>query len=217
MDKAAHTERSGELFKLATSRELAEDWDGAIGALREAIVHRELGEFPSGHKTDLRLAQYLHAAGRSKEAWKEFNRLLFKLARAQDYQPAASPMLLAELFDKMRLYLEREGKADAPLFGTFADVCWRVGLQRQERFEELSRADGEMTDPDTTCDELAIGEVEFDWRAFVLSQMGAYHGTGTIKALCAAIADGFRVGGKLDYDVIGKGIERVLREEPATQ
>lgn len=216
MDKAAHTERSGELLKLATSRELAEDWDGAIGALREAIVHRELGEFPSGHKTDLRLAQYLHAAGRPKEAWKEFNRLLFKLARAGHYQPAASPMLLAELFDKMRLYLEREGKADAPLFGTFADVCWRVGLQRQERVDELRQLDGEVADPDVTRDELVIGETTFDWRALVLSQMDGYTGAGTIKALCTAIADGFRGGDKLDYDVIGQGIERALREEPAT-
>jgi hypothetical protein len=216
MDKSVHTDRSEELHQLATSRAQSEDWDGAIAALREAIIHRELGEFPFGHKSDILLPQFLHAAGRPKEAWKEFNRLLFKLARSQHYQPATSPILLAELFDKMRLYLEREGKSDAPLFGTFADVCWRVGLQRQERFDELRQADGEITDPDTTRDELVIGEVEFNWRAFVVSQMDAYAGTGTIKALCVAIADGFRGAGKLDYDAIGMGIERALRDEPET-
>jgi hypothetical protein len=214
MDKSDHTDRSEELHSLATSRAQSEDWDGAIAALREAIVHREHGEFPLGHHSDILLPQLLHAAGHRKQAWKEFNRLLFKFARSPQYQPITSPMLLAELFDKMRLYLESVGKSDAPIFGTFADVCWRVGLQRQERFDELRQADGEIADPDATQDALVIGEKEFDWRAFVVSQMNAYAGTGTIKALCVAIADGFRGDGKLNYDAIGTGIERALRDEP---
>jgi hypothetical protein len=216
MDQRSHTQRSEELHDLAASRAAAKEWDAAITALKQAIIHRELGEFAAGHKSDIRLAQYLHAAGRSKEAWKEYNRLLFKLARTPQYQPATSPMLLAELFDKMRLYLEQEGKSDAPLFGTFADVCWRVGLQRQERIEELRRADGEVEDPDTTRDELVIPDLPFNWRGFVVSQMDAYAGAGTIKALCVAIADGFRGHDRLDYDAIGAGIEQALRMEPET-
>ena len=100
MDKSGHTDRSEELHALATSRAQSEDWDGAIAALREAIVHREKGEFPLGHHSDILLPQLLHAAGRHKQAWKEFNRLLFKVARSPQYQPITSPMLLAELFDE---------------------------------------------------------------------------------------------------------------------
>jgi hypothetical protein len=135
-----HDDRAAELHKRATAQKRAGDLDGAIATLRQAYAEMSQGEL--GYTIDqyIRLPQFLHLARRTKEAWVEFNKLLFKGYPKQFASPEIAPMERSKLLDKMRLFLEREGQdALASIFGHFAAVSWYVGLFRQGRREEQNQ------------------------------------------------------------------------------
>jgi hypothetical protein len=77
-------------------------------------------------------------AGRSDEAWREFNLLLTIGFPNQLWQPEFLPMERCEVYDKMRLFLQREKKFDlAVRFRIWSCISWAVGLHRQKRNAEL--------------------------------------------------------------------------------
>jgi tetratricopeptide (TPR) repeat protein len=100
----------GQLLKQATARKQAGDLDRAVELLREAYKQIEQGNIGYPVDTFLRLPLYLQQAGRTDEAWQEFN-LLLKRAQANEISsPEVAPMECSTIYDKMRLFLQRERK-----------------------------------------------------------------------------------------------------------
>lgn len=192
-DRTSHDERASELLKVATEKKNAKDWDGAIAALKEA--YQEIAQSQLGYslETFIRLPLYLQSAGRPKEAWIAFNDLLFKGISTQNVDDATLPMNRSILFDKMRLYLQREKRNQlAEIFSIFSAVSWRVGLQRQERLEELAEL---SSDEDATE---------------MISTLSEYATPGTIKQLCEAVSNELRRFPNVDYNAMGRAMETVI-------
>jgi len=127
------------LLKEATSQKKAGRIDYAIDLLRNAyaLIARSSIEYPV--QTFLRLPLFLQAAGRNDEAWREFNLLLINGYPNQSKSSKIIPMDHCNIYDKMRLFLQREGKVDrAVSFGVLSFLSWAVGLHRQKRKAELS-------------------------------------------------------------------------------
>lgn len=126
------------LLKEATAKKDAGDIIGAIDILKKA--YQEISKLETIYpvNTFLRLPLYLQDAGRNDEAWHEFDVLLTKGYPNQMNNPELIPMDHSIIYDKMRLFLQREGKnALAVQFGIFSFLSWAIGLNRQGRKEEL--------------------------------------------------------------------------------
>ena len=126
------------LLKEATAKKNLGDINGAIENLREAFKGIEKDSVVYPVKTFLRLPLYLQEAGMADEAWREFNVLL---TSGYPNQPKSIEIMSMEhslVYDKMRLFLQREGKNDAAIkFGVFSYISWAVGLCYQKRHDEL--------------------------------------------------------------------------------
>jgi hypothetical protein len=127
-----------DLLKQATNRKMAGDLESAIKLLRDA--YKGIGQksiiYPVN--TFLRLPAYLQEAGKSDDAWRELNNLLTKGFPNQMRDPEIVPMEHSEIYDAMRLFLQREGKSESAVkFGALSYVSWCLGLYRQKRKDEL--------------------------------------------------------------------------------
>lgn len=130
--------RSAKLLKKATAKKREKDLSAAIDLLKQAYkaIEKESG----GHTiaTYLRLPMYLQQAGRNDEAWGEFNRLIAEGYCGQNRSREILPMEHSDIYDKMRLFLQREKQATrAVSFGVMSYLCWGQGLFYQKRWEEL--------------------------------------------------------------------------------
>jgi hypothetical protein len=126
------------LLKEATAQKNAGDLENAIKLLRETYQEISQGSTIYPVDTFLRLPLYLQEAKRNDEAWREFNILLTKGYPNQMNNPELIPMDHSIIYDKMRLFLQREGKSElAVRFGIFSYLSWAIGLYRQKRNDEL--------------------------------------------------------------------------------
>lgn len=126
------------LLKEATAKRKVGDLENAIKLLREAYKEIGKGSIIYSVDTFLRLPLYLQEAKRNDEAWREFNLLLTKGYPNQMNDPELIPMYHSIIYDKMRLFLQREGKSElAVRFGIFSYLSWAIGLYRQKRNDEL--------------------------------------------------------------------------------
>jgi hypothetical protein len=129
---------ASDLLKMATEKRDADDLNAAVGLLREAYtaIGNDYVSYPVS--TFLRLPLYLQQAGRNDEAWREFNLLLTRGFPNQIKNLELLPMENSQIYDKMRLFLQREKKFDlAVRFGLWSYISWAVGLYRQKRKAEL--------------------------------------------------------------------------------
>ena len=132
-------ESPDELLKQATIKKNSGDLDGAIKLLRDA--YGELDKSSMFYSIDvyLRLPLYLQEAGRKDEAWGEFNRLILWVNSKPRYSAEVTPMEQSMIWDKMRLFLQREGKNESAVqFGVWSYLSWAVGLYVQKRKDELN-------------------------------------------------------------------------------
>jgi len=128
-----------DLLKKATAKKKAGDLENAIKLLKQAYeqISKESISYPVD--TFLRLPLYLQEAKRNDEAWREFNVLLTEGYPNQTKDPELIPMDHASIYDKMRLFLQREGKnVLAVRFGIFSWLSSLVGLYRQKRIDQLT-------------------------------------------------------------------------------
>jgi tetratricopeptide (TPR) repeat protein len=130
--------RSATLLKAATSLKEDKRYDEAVAILRQAFD--EIAKEGGGHpiSTYLRLPMMLQLAGRREEAWAEYSRLLSTDATGMGFDPEIGPMERSQIYDKMRLMLQREGRhRSAVSMAIFSQISWAIGLKRQRRNEEL--------------------------------------------------------------------------------
>lgn len=127
------------LLREASQKKKSGNLDGAIEVLK--MAYKELDKSRSLFPIDvyLRLPLYLQESGKKDDAWAEFNRLVSWVNSKPRYSPEVTPMELSAIWDKMRLFLQREGKNDyAVQFAVWSYLSWAVGLYIQKRQDELS-------------------------------------------------------------------------------
>lgn len=130
---------SGDLLKRATQQKRDGDLDEAVDTLREAYELTKQESVVRGVDTYLRLPMYLQKAGRPDEAWREFNRLLHDGYPNQLEDPSVRPMDNSRVYDKMRLFLQREAQEKkAVQYGILSMISWARGLLRQDRVSEYN-------------------------------------------------------------------------------
>ena len=132
------------LLKEASQKKRDGDIDGAIVLLEAA--YKELDKHSWGFPIEvyLRLPLYLQESDKKDEAWKEFNRLVLWVNSKPRYSREGTPMELSAIWDKMRLFLQREGKNDyAVQFAVWSYLSWAVGLYMQKREDELEAYEAE--------------------------------------------------------------------------
>lgn len=127
-----------KLLKEATIAKKSDNLDEAISLLQTAFKAISKGDIDYGVKTFIRLPLYLQETKRPKEAWKEFNNLLTEGFANQSNDPQLVPMNHSEIYEKMRLFLQREGRNDeAVKYGIFSHFSWATGLFLQKRRSEF--------------------------------------------------------------------------------
>lgn len=98
------------LLKEATYYKKKGNINKAILILRKTYKLLEKTPVQYSIKTYLRLPLYLQQAGRTNEAWLEFNNLITKGYPNQSRNVSSVLLDNTVIYDKMRLFLEREGK-----------------------------------------------------------------------------------------------------------
>jgi tetratricopeptide (TPR) repeat protein len=127
-----------KLLKEATSAKKSGNLDEAVSLLRKAYKAISKNDLDYGVKTFLRLPLFLQEAGKAEEAWDEFHRLLTKGYPNQSEDSQLIPMSHSEIYDKMRLFLQREGRNnEATKYGIFSHLSWASGLYLQKRKDEF--------------------------------------------------------------------------------
>ena len=129
---------AADLLKMATEKRDAGNIFAAIDLLRKAYaeIGNDFVSYPVS--TFLRLPLYLQQAGHNEEAWREFNLLLTRGFQKQFKNPELLPMEHYQIYDKMRLFLQREKKFDLAVhFGILSYISWAIGLFHQNRVDEL--------------------------------------------------------------------------------
>ena len=112
-----------KLNREATALKKEGKYEEAIEKLYEAYAEAEKKKLTLTIMDYLRLPPYLQKANRNDEAWEWFNKLI--LACASDY------MSLSEVYDKMRLFRQREkANKDAIKYAVLADVYRCLGLHQ---------------------------------------------------------------------------------------
>lgn len=128
----------GTLLKKATELKKNGNIDSAIDTLK--LAYSEIKKTNTTYliNTFLRLPLYLQEAKRNDEAWKEFNNLLSQGYPNYDRDQEVWPAEEGIIYDKMRLFLQREGKHNLAIsFGIFSHLKWTIAIYRQKRNEEL--------------------------------------------------------------------------------
>lgn len=128
-----------ELLKQATAQKNAGDLPSAIKSLKIAYEELNKNSMLYPIQTYLRLPLYLQEAEIKDEAWEEFNKLILWVNSKPRYSPEVTPMEQSIIWDKMRLFLQREGRNEYAIqFGVWSYLSWAVGLHIQGRKDELN-------------------------------------------------------------------------------
>jgi len=130
--------KSAKLLKQVTKLKKGGKLEEAIETLKKAYheIEREGGSHAM--QTYLRLPMLLQQAGRPDAAWEEYNRLLRSDPTGMGQSREVTPMFHSQIYDKMRLFLQREGKTKSAVeFGLMSAASWATGLYYQKRMSEL--------------------------------------------------------------------------------
>lgn len=130
--------KASELLRKATQKKDEGKIEEAIEVLKKAYKEISKTNIDYSIETFLRLPLYLQAANRSEEAWNEFNCLLKNGYPNQNKIKELIPMVESNIYDKMRLFLQREKQFDkAVSYGSFSIICQALGLFYQKRNTEF--------------------------------------------------------------------------------
>jgi hypothetical protein len=121
-------ESTSVLLKKATALKEDGNLNDAISALRNAYLTIQICDIDYGIGVFLRLPMYLQEAKRNNEAWHEFNNLLTNGYPNMQKNDAAWKFMESQVYDKMRLFLQRENNAvGAVKFGILSYISLQHG------------------------------------------------------------------------------------------
>lgn len=130
---------SNDLLKKATVSYDNGNYGWGDKLLRRAYSKIAKGQTVYPVETFVRLPLYLQKAKLSQEAWEEFKSLLDFGYPNQTKDKELVPMEHSIIYDKMRLFLHREGEnAKAVTYGILSFVSKKLGFYRQKRDEEFN-------------------------------------------------------------------------------
>lgn len=186
---------SGALLRGATAHKTAGNLNGAIELLKQFWVAEPFGSSGYGVEAYLKLPMYLQHAGRSDEAWSALNALMtgyvFSTAKLNEQ---VLPMMQSEIYDKMRLFWQREGEDSiAVKYGILSHMHWLLGLQRQRTREELR---------DCASRETIEGVVKP-----LLRKAKSLHQT---TAVCDLVESEVRKLPNVDVNSLGAGVDQLI-------
>ena len=130
---------SDALLREATAKKAEGNINDAIELLRQFWSAEPFGSSGYGVEAYLKLPMYLQHAGRRDDAWHALDLLMrnFRLTTAKENEQVL-PMLQSKIYDKMRLFWQREGEPLAAVkYGVLCHLQWLLGLHRQRRKEEF--------------------------------------------------------------------------------
>lgn len=183
-----------KLLKEATAAKKSGSLDEAISLLQTAFKAISKGNIDYGVKTFIRLPLYLQESKRPEEAWREFNNLLTEGFANQSNDPELVPMNHSEIYDKMRLFLQREGRNDeAVKYGIFSHFSWATGLFLQKRRSEFK----DFISAETLED-------------IVLKLLKKSKKTNLSKQIASLIKHEVKNIPNIDYGTLGTKIDKVL-------
>jgi hypothetical protein len=188
---AVKDSRADEWLKEAVQRKDADDLEGAIKLLVRAYeeIKRANALYPV--ETYLRLPLYLQQAGRSRESWQEFNKVLFHGYSNQPKDPVGLAQDRAKVLEKMQLFLDRDRKSEVgSVYKVFSQVLEAVGFYRDDKKREartrLNR---------TTCQEL-------------VAALRKYTGNlGPLEEMRTIIIEELTAWPELEFDRLGNRLE----------
>ncbi|MEX0723027.1 MAG: hypothetical protein WD053_04085 [Gracilimonas sp.] len=158
-----------DLLKKATSKKKEGKFNEAILLLKRAYQEIAKGNINHGINPFLRLPNYLQEVGKPDEAWGEYNRLLNNGYPNQLNDFSVVTMEHSKIYDKMRLFLQRENKNEkAVTFGILSDLAWARGLNLQKRNSELKTYSKTKNIKDRLQSLLKKANLENEIEAFVL-------------------------------------------------
>ncbi len=122
-------------FREATEKHKEGEHLQAIDLFNKGVhIYRSSSAVPSDDIL-VRLPNYLKALGRTHEAWGEYPKILNAY---DDYKEIIRPMIFSKVYDKMRLFQQREKNHEmAAVYAALSYVAWHKGLLLQNRHEEL--------------------------------------------------------------------------------
>lgn len=113
-----------KLMKEATVLKKEGDIDQAIVKINDAYKEAEKKGLTLTVNDYLKLPPYLQLAGRNDEAWGFFNKLI--------QTSSSDPMSLSQIYDKMRLFRQREkAHTDAVKYAVLSNLYRCLGLHQQ--------------------------------------------------------------------------------------
>ncbi len=190
----AATVRIDGWLREAGERKDASDLDGAIKLLERALeeVKRENVLYPV--EAFLRLPSYMQQSGRTREAWQEFNKLLLTGYPNQPRDGVRVMMDRSRILEKMRLFLDRDGKSDIGLvYKTLGQVCEAISQARDDRKREALSRLGK-----TQCQEMA-------------AELKKYTGNlGPLQDLRPILVEELGKWPDIDFDRMGSRIDAVF-------
>ena len=108
--------------------------------LQRALAEVRLTNWMYPIDTFLLLPIYLDLAGKPKEAWQEFNNLLFKGQPNRPKDAISVALDRHKVLDRMRHYQEKEGQPEAAaVYEAASMVCKGIALHHQDRKRELQQ------------------------------------------------------------------------------
>ncbi|KKL69963.1 hypothetical protein LCGC14_2109700 [marine sediment metagenome] len=185
------------LLHEATQKKERGDIDGAIESLQ--VAYSAIIKTTMDHtvQTFLRLPLYLQQAGKPDEAWAEFNKLLVSGYPNQLEDRDLWPMTRSQIYDKMRLFLQRENRPDEAIrFGIFSYLSWGEGLDAQGRLTELRQ-------------HRSVKSIEKRLGALLKKASKAKKNSD----LSGLVAKSLREPESMDYDSIGELVANLLTEQ----
>ncbi len=129
---------SGDYFKLATQHKKNKEWDEAIDCLRNAYEKATQEGVTFGANQYLRLPKYLFMAGKTDEAWREYN---VYLTNGFTEVTTSKDIIFIDhsaIYGAMAAQLKKEKKFfDAEVFIAVSSLAWQKGMLAQKRKSEL--------------------------------------------------------------------------------
>lgn len=130
---------SSSLFKEATQLKKSGNWDDAIQTLRQAYETARGEGVSFGADTYLKLPKYLYEAGRSDEAWSEYNRMLYEGVDGRGLDSDFSDTTLSQIYGAMAGQLKKGKKFhESVIYQAVAALSWEKSMLQQNRKSELN-------------------------------------------------------------------------------
>lgn len=120
----------------ATAHAQAGDYSSAIADLERVREFETAGGSEPEFSSEIRRAKYLQKGGRGDEAWRVYRQLMIRCAN--------DPWTMVDVFDAMRLHLQREGQAGEAIPYGVAHRLARIKLYREWRREALTALSGPL-------------------------------------------------------------------------